>query len=311
LRYFVKIVESGSISRAATSLYVAQPALSVQIAELEQEIGLPLLHRSARGVKATPAGEAFYHEARNVLRLFDRMPEVVRATQLDIAGPVTLGMSSTLGSLIGGPFIKACKVALPQVALSFVSEDSLSLQARIEQGTLDLAVLFEAEPASGLSRMELFEQELFLLHTDKSLAGRARISILEAARHPLILPAQPNVVRRLLDKAFAAIGATPIVVAEIRDFSSGFAAVRAGVGAIIAPIGILEALPGSDDIIATLLSDGPTLTASIVNAREVALSRAAEAVRAQMSPFISRYIKEKQPPGLKPLPSVRAIGADE
>ena len=84
MRYFVKIVESGSISRAATSLYVAQPALSVQIAELEQEIGLPLLHRSARGVKATPAGEAFYHEARNVLRLFDRMPEVVRATQLDI-----------------------------------------------------------------------------------------------------------------------------------------------------------------------------------------------------------------------------------
>jgi len=68
LRYFVGIVDAGSLSRAATTLYVAQPALSQQMAELEQELGLPLLHRSARGVRPTPAGEVLYREAQAILR---------------------------------------------------------------------------------------------------------------------------------------------------------------------------------------------------------------------------------------------------
>lgn len=301
LRYFVKIVEAGSFSRAASVLYVAQPALSVQIAELEQEIGISLLHRSARGVKATPAGEVFYHEACNVLRLFDRIPEAVRATEHDIAGPVSVGMTSTLASLIGGPFIMACKLALPNVSLTFQSEDSVSLQHRVVQKTLDLAVIYEAEPAAGFTRMELFHQQFFLLHKDESLRDRANISIEEAAKRPLILPARPNVVRRLLEMAFAAAGVTPTIMAEMRDFTSDISAVRSGVGATILPIGTLTAIAGAEAIIATPIDDGLHLTASVICASDVALTRAAEAVRAQIRSFITHYIQEKQPPGLLPL----------
>jgi LysR family transcriptional regulator, nitrogen assimilation regulatory protein len=77
LRYFVKIVKAGSFSRAASLIYIAQPALSEQIADLEAELGTPLLLRSARGVRTTAAGEILYREASAVLKHLDRLPEVV------------------------------------------------------------------------------------------------------------------------------------------------------------------------------------------------------------------------------------------
>ncbi len=72
LRYFAQIVESGSLSKASRCLFVAQPALSQQIAKLEDEVGKPLLQRSTRGVTPTDNGLALYHHARFVLRQLDR-----------------------------------------------------------------------------------------------------------------------------------------------------------------------------------------------------------------------------------------------
>ena len=68
LRYFVGIVDAGSLSRAAQTLFVAQPTLSQQMTELEDDLGVPLLLRSVRGVKPTPAGEALYREASRILQ---------------------------------------------------------------------------------------------------------------------------------------------------------------------------------------------------------------------------------------------------
>jgi DNA-binding transcriptional LysR family regulator len=67
LRYFVTVAEEGQITRAAKKLYIAQPALSQAIAQLESELGLQLLERHARGVRLTPAGEAFLEKARTVV----------------------------------------------------------------------------------------------------------------------------------------------------------------------------------------------------------------------------------------------------
>ena len=79
LRYFVKIVEAGSFSRAASVVHVAQPALSQQVAELEERLGVMLLQRSARGVLPTAAGEIFYKEASAILHQLDQLPSVVRS----------------------------------------------------------------------------------------------------------------------------------------------------------------------------------------------------------------------------------------
>src|SRR5271154_820602 len=98
LRYFVKIVEAGSFSRAAATIHVAQPALSQQMAELEERLGVILLHRSARGVRPTAAGDVLYREACSILRQMEKLPGIVRSTSGEAVGAVSLGMSSTLAS---------------------------------------------------------------------------------------------------------------------------------------------------------------------------------------------------------------------
>jgi DNA-binding transcriptional LysR family regulator len=81
LRYFVRIVDLGSLSKAAADLFVAQPALSKQIAALEAELKATLLVRSPRGVTPTEAGQAFYRQAQSVLRQLGRIPDEVRSVQ--------------------------------------------------------------------------------------------------------------------------------------------------------------------------------------------------------------------------------------
>src|ERR1700759_4808119 len=80
LRYFVRIVEAGSFSRAASVVHVAQPALSQQVAELEERLGVALLSRSARGVRPTAAGEILYKEAAGILHQLDQLPGVFRSS---------------------------------------------------------------------------------------------------------------------------------------------------------------------------------------------------------------------------------------
>ena len=68
MRYFVAIVDHGSLTRAAEMVCVAQPALSQQLAALEDEFGVPLVHRGAKGVRPTEAGKTLYRHVRNILR---------------------------------------------------------------------------------------------------------------------------------------------------------------------------------------------------------------------------------------------------
>src|SRR5277367_4409894 len=155
LRYYVKIVERGSFSRAAGDLHIAQPALSQQIAELEQTLGVSLLHRSARGVRATDAGEALYTEAVEILRRIERLPGIARSAGGELDGTVAFGMSSTLAAVLAGPFTEANKKLLPKVGLRFITHDSASLRAQVADQKLDLAVVFEDEPVTGLVRTAL------------------------------------------------------------------------------------------------------------------------------------------------------------
>jgi len=90
LRYFAKIVDAGSFSRAAATIHVAQPALSQQIGELEGRLGVTLLHRSARGVRPTAAGELLYREACEILHELDNLPGAGRSSSGEAQGTVSL-----------------------------------------------------------------------------------------------------------------------------------------------------------------------------------------------------------------------------
>ncbi|WP_454719820.1 MULTISPECIES: LysR substrate-binding domain-containing protein [Cupriavidus] len=299
MRYFVKIVEAGSFSRAAATVFVAQPTLSLQMAELEAELGVTLLQRSARGVRPTAAGEALYREATQILRQIERLPEIVRVTGDEVAGAVRLGVSSSLAPVLAGPFMKACKATLPKVSLNFMTEDSATLSARAVAGQLDLAVVLEAEPTPGLLRHGLFRQRLYLVTRQQAAPAPGTVTLRQVAQEPLILPGAPNATRTLIDAGFAAAGVAPNVVAEANLMWGLLSAVHSGVAVTILPLGDFSAAPGHEGFAATPLEPPLYQTAYIVCAQAGSLPRAADAVRRLFASFIDELLDAGPPAGME------------
>jgi LysR family transcriptional regulator, nitrogen assimilation regulatory protein len=297
LRYFVKIVEAGSFSRAAATIHVAQPALSQQIAELEERLGLTLLQRNPRGVRPTAAGEVLYREASSILRQMEQLPGIVRSSGGQVEGAVSVGMSSTLAAAFTGGFIEACRAQLPKVTLKFAVGDSESIKARVQTNTIDMAVVFEDELVPIFARKPLFQQRLYLVRPGKAASQAASISFEEAAKLPLILPSAPNVTRVLLDRAFAAAGLTPTVIAEADVLSSILSTVQTGIGSTIIPKGDLSDI-ASDGLAKPLLIEPPlSLTASVISSGDFPLTHAGEAVRDFLIQFVQAELGKTEPPG--------------
>jgi LysR family nitrogen assimilation transcriptional regulator len=302
LRYFVKIVEAGSFSRAAALIPVAQPALSQQIAALEEELGVTLLHRSARGARPTAAGAAFYAEAASILSRMERIPQIVRSLGGEVQGVVRVGMSSTLASFLAGVLMEKCRVALPRISLRFSSDASGQLGSRIRDSSLDLALVFEDEPFTGFERKPLFRQRLFLVSPRRAGRRPAGLRFEQLAGMPLILPAHPNITRGLLDRLFTQAGIVPQVVAETEVFSGMLSAVQAGIGNTILPLGDFSGVPGAM-VWAVLIEPPVYLTATLIASNEVPLAPPAEAVRMLLSDFVMQQVQDRGLTGAEPLAS--------
>lgn len=285
LRYFAKIVEAGSFSRAAALIHIAQPALSKQIAELEDEFGVTLLHRSARGVTPTAAGEVLYHESLKLIRQVDDLPGVVRSSQGDIQGVVCFGMASTMAPALTGRMMEICRTTLPKVTLRFITGDSETLRDKVSSKAIDLAMVFEHAPESGFTREALFRQRLYLA---SRLDGKtAESTTLEKiAQLPLMLPTPTNVLRKALDRELAVAGIKAEPIAESDLFDVVLSAVETGLGHAILPKGDFSDMPGHPDIATTLIEPPIYLTACLITSRDKPLTRAAAAIEAQLLGFL-------------------------
>ncbi|WP_313622168.1 LysR substrate-binding domain-containing protein [Achromobacter sp.] len=303
LRYFVKIVEAGSFSRAAALIPVAQPALSQQIAALEEELGVVLLHRSARGARPTAAGAALYTEAASILSRMERIPQIVRSLGGDYHGVVRIGMSSTLASFLAGDLMEKCRAALPGISLRFSSDASGQLGARIRDSSLDLALVFEDEPTLGFARKPLFRQRLFVVGPRRAGRRPSTMRLEQLADMPLILPAHPNITRGMLDRLFSQAGIVPQVVAETDVFSGMLSAVQAGIGNTILPLGDFSGMPGRSMVWAMLIEPPVYLTATVIASSDVPLAPPAEAVRTLLGDFVMQQVQEKGLAGAEPLAS--------
>ncbi|MDO8278982.1 MAG: LysR substrate-binding domain-containing protein, partial [Burkholderiaceae bacterium] len=216
IRYFVRVVELGSISHAAADLGAAQSALSQQISRLEGELSVRLLRRTSRGVAPTEAGLAFLREAQLVLRHAD---QASRAAQLSrLTGTASVGLAPTTASILAMPFMLAMRERYPDVRLHMVESLSGHLSNMLNARKLDLAVLFNVETAPRWSVTPLLEEKLFLV-TGRRHAGERvladRISVAQLRDVPLILPTVAHGLRSILDTALARERVTPLVVAEI------------------------------------------------------------------------------------------------
>lgn len=192
-------MEAGNITRAAEQLYVAQPALGLQVRQLEQELGVPLLSRHSRGVSPTRAGQILYERACEVLRLLDEAERQVKAAGRQEHEGIVLGLTNGFANLVGRDLLVRARQALPQVKLSLVEERSVVLVDALERHEIDLALAYEVHERPGLLRTPLVEEETLFVQAAPA-AGEPtpapEIEFAELARCALVMPGPRDGVRR-------------------------------------------------------------------------------------------------------------------
>jgi LysR family transcriptional regulator, regulatory protein for tcuABC len=235
LRYLVRVIELGSISRAAMDLDLVQSALSQQISRLEGELSTRLLQRSPKGVTPTEAGLAFFREAQLVLRHAEQAARAAQQSRL--SGSVSVGMAPTTAAVLGLPLIRAMRERYPDVRLHMVESLSGHLTGMLNSRQLDLAILFNAREGRRWSVVPLLEEKLFLIQSRRALSGKpaSRVSVSQLVGLPLILPTNVHGLRSTLEGAFNRAECKLTLVAEIDSLAMLMDAVDGGLGCTVQP----------------------------------------------------------------------------
>ena len=292
LRYFVRVVELGSMSRAALDLNLVQSALSQQISRLEGELSARLLQRSRKGVTPTEAGMAFFREAQLALRHAEQAARAARQARL--SGTVSVGLAPTTAAVLGLPLMHAMRQRYPDVRLHMVESLSGHLTQMLNARQLDLAVLFETDAARRWSVTPLLDEKLYVIGAPNlpGMPTGTRVRLKDLRDLPLILPSPSHGLRALTDAAFARQRITPRVHAEVDGLSLLMDAVRAGIGATLQPGAATARLP-TGAVRSVLLADALTARRNLLaSLSDDELSPAALAARVVLADVARALVKD-------------------
>ncbi|CAM5184178.1 LysR family transcriptional regulator [Oligella ureolytica] len=234
LRYFTYVAETGSYTRAAEVIDVAQPVLSRQIRRLEIELGQALLIRHGRGVVLTDAGQTLLKHSRLILQQLDLAYEDLNLSDGKLRGHVFLGIPPTLAKLISVDVIKAFKENLPDAKLTIVEAMTVNIEESINLGRVDIGLLHNPSVSQSIENKLLLEEELYLIcHVDNPLAQNESICLRDLENVPLIMPSVSNTIRMLCEKEMLKINIKPNIAWEIDSVDIIMNLVAEGMGCAI------------------------------------------------------------------------------
>ncbi len=284
LHSFVKIVDIGSLTRAAAILHIAQPALSQQVVALETHFGKQLLVRSKRGVVPTDAGRVLYKHAQSILRQVEQIQTDITTTGSSVAGSVSVGLAPfSTASVLALPLLKAVRARYPGIVLHINDNFGGVLSEMVMTGRMDIAFIYDAGPLNGVDFEPLLTEDLFLVAPSSSVAHIADsdvVTLEELAGMDLMLPTRINTVRKLVDTTFKRVGATPRLIAEIESVATMIGAIQANIGATILPWSAASAVSAGNDNICIRRVTKPTMPVkvSLCTSSQLPLSEPAIAV---------------------------------
>ncbi|MEM8665688.1 MAG: LysR family transcriptional regulator, partial [Pseudomonadota bacterium] len=212
LRYFQKVADAGSVSRAAAALSVAQPAVSRQIANLEESLGTALFFRNGRGVKLTDAGAQLYGHTNAILESIRQAERDVRDTVGVARGTIVIGSTPSIVRLIAPPLLSAVDERHPELALEFTEGLSGYVNEWLSNGLLDIAIIHDATRTQHFLTEPLLREELVFVSAN---GDSSPIAFTEVAEHDLILPRKAHGLRLHVERAAAQMRLALSVRAEV------------------------------------------------------------------------------------------------
>jgi len=272
LRYFVAVAEMENVSRAALKLHVSQPALSRQIRDLEDELGFPLLERSAKSVRLTEAGRVFLAESKSVLHRAEEAVTAARTVATGSRAELHVGYAPTLTARILPPALRAFQSAMPNVRVKLHDLSTEEMLAGLRERKLHLALTVRPAPAAlrGLRFEELMLEPLRLaVAPAHALARRRVVSLADALREPFVVYSRKDYpdYHELLATVFSTVGAQPRIAEEHDGVSSLVSAIAAGNGVAMVPDSI-NCLAGARLKLLSLSPDPKPLIIGVILPRD-------------------------------------------
>ena len=300
LHSFVKIVDAGSISRAADILHIAQPALSQQLSLLESQFGRQLLIRSKRGIAPTEAGRTLYRHAQLILRQVEQAQAEVGVSGRAPAGSVSVGLAPySTGAALALPLLRAVRERYPDIVLHINENFGGVISEAIMTGRMDMAFIYDAGAIRGVQFEPMRTEELYLVAGPGGApegCDAEQVEVAQLADVGLLLPSRIHTIRQVVDTAFAQTGGSPKVIGEIESVLTLVSAVAAGVGATVLPWSAARAiLDVSTLTVRRIISPTIEVKLSLCTSDHQPLSEAALAVHDLFHELITNYESPARP----------------
>jgi len=279
LMYFVQIAESGSLSEAARVLRIAQPSLSLQIKNLEDELETTLLMRHARGVTLTDLGSMLYEQARLILREAENAKEIIKSHSHNPLGNVSVGLPTSACRGLSLRLMKAVALKHPRISVNIVEAMSGGLAEWVQSGRLDVALLYNHRAFDHVAWTEMMAEDLMLIvPADSEFCELSQISFNDLVDFELVLPGHTNVLRNVLESYAARAGVHLNVIINCDSLQAIRQLVQSGHYTVFPHFGLSEEIGRGEFIAIKIIDPVPSWRLSVVVSQRTVNYRASDAV---------------------------------
>lgn len=266
LRYMLAVANEGHFNLAAKRLHIAQPALSQNIKQLEEEVGVKLFNRTTRRVELTNAGRVFYREAMQTIIRMESMGRMARRAEVGESGSITVGFTETA---IFGPLrsiVRRFHNAYPEVQIVTRESSVSELFELLQEGTIDVACSeeFALNANFEIKRLPLIDVVVALDCRHPLARRKGPLSLCRLDGEPFIFPAQSTtwIVYEKVSQALAEACVHPSHEYFVDNALSGIALVAAGLGVCLVPC--FAQIPGANVVYRRVIDPCVRLTPEII-----------------------------------------------
>ncbi len=293
LTALVTVSDVGSVTKAARLLHLVQPAVSRHIRSLEEELGVPLFERTRQGMTLTPAGEVLVERARRALLELERARAEIRPDRGQVQGIVTIGLLDSTVEILSAPLVEAVARRHPGVELRLLGAFSGHLQQWLDDGAVDMTLLYNLESTPSIFVTPLLHESLWAVAPPGVTLDADALTWNHVSRQPLVLPVAGHGLRTLIDEALHLADAEPAIVCQTNSMLLQKRLVAAASGWTILPASGVAA-----DVASGRLNGGPLTDPGVSRTVVLALPRvsrvppAVQAVAAELVRVTRRLIED-------------------